>query len=387
MSFPIWAAEDGSNVLEEIVVTARKQEESAQDIPIAITALTQELKNSSIRNLSDLNGYAPNMVFGVDGGRGGGGANVTIRGISPTRSDDNSFDSPIAVVIDDIFLGTLAGQVIENFDLERVEILRGLQGTLFGKNTVGGVINVIRSRPTGENGARLKVTAGQDGQREFRAVVNTGLSDNLALKVFGSSIQYDGFMKNVTTGNNPAEKDYHNIGATILWEPNDRFDLQFTAEIFSDEGTLDAYHTNYNTAPGVIPAPPAGSPESDFSGGFTICALGGLLYGVDACRNSLATPSFSDNDKDNVYSLETDAYTLKMTYELNENMTLVSVTGYRDVVEYRKFDFDSSAAPFITIERFNEYNQTSQEIRLDGNWENVTLSAGLYYFNNEFEQD
>lgn len=180
MSFPIWAAEDSSNVLEEIVVTARKQEESAQDIPIAITALTQELKNSSIRDLSDLNGYSPNMVFGVDGGRGGGGANVTIRGISPTRTDDNSFDSPIAVVIDDIFLGTLAGQVMENFDLERVEILRGPQGTLFGKNTVGGVINVVRSRPTGENGARLKVTAGQDGQREFRAVVNTGLSDNLA---------------------------------------------------------------------------------------------------------------------------------------------------------------------------------------------------------------
>ncbi len=387
MSFPIWAAEDGSNVLEEIVVTARKQEESAQDIPIAITALTQELKNSSIRDLSDLNGYAPNMVFGVDGGRGGGGANVTIRGISPTRSDDNSFDSPIAVVIDDIFLGTLAGQVIENFDLERVEILRGPQGTLFGKNTVGGVINVIRSRPTGENGARLKVTAGQDGQREFRAVVNTGLSDNLALKLFGSSIQYDGFMKNVTTGNSAAEKDYHNIGATILWEPNDRFDLKFTAEIFNDEGILDSYHTNYNTAPGVIPAPPAGSPEGDFSGGFTICALGSLLYGVDACRNSLATPSVSTNDKDNVYSLETDAYTLKMTYELNENMTVVSVTGYRDVVEYRKFDFDASAAPFITIERFNEYSQTSQEIRLDGNWENVTLSAGLYYFKNEFEQD
>jgi len=386
-SIPAWAADNEATVLEEIVVTARKQEESAQDIPIAITALTQELQNSSIRNLSDLNGYAPNMVFGVDGARGGGGASVTIRGISPTRTDDNSFDSPIAVVIDDVFLGTLAGQVIENFDLERVEVLRGPQGTLFGKNTVGGVINVVRSRPTGENGVRLKVTAGKDGQQEFRAVLNTGLSDNVALKVFGSSIQYDGFMKNITTGSRAAEKDYHNVGATLLWEPNDKFDLLFTAEVFDDNGILDAYHTNYNTAPGVIPAPPAGSPESDFSGGFAVCALGGLLYGVDACRTSLDTPSFSDNDKDNVYALETDAYTLKMTYELNENITLVSVTGYRDVVEYRKFDFDASAAPFITIERFNEYDQTSQEIRLDGQWENVTLSAGLYYFNNEFEQD
>ncbi len=131
------------------------------------------MENSSIRNLSDLNGYSPNLIFGSDGSRGGGGANINIRGISPTRSDDNSFDAPVAVVIDGIYLGTLAGQVLENFDLERVEILRGPQGTLFGKNTVGGVINVVRSRPTGELGGKLKVTAGEDGQRELAIGHNT----------------------------------------------------------------------------------------------------------------------------------------------------------------------------------------------------------------------
>ena len=121
MSLPAIAASERSAVLEEVVVTARKQEESAQDVPIAITALTQELENSSIRNLQDLNGYSPNLVFESNGSRGGGGANINIRGISPTRSDDNSFDAPVAVVIDGIYLGTLAGQVLENFDLERVE--------------------------------------------------------------------------------------------------------------------------------------------------------------------------------------------------------------------------------------------------------------------------
>ena len=147
-SVPVYAAEEQA-VIEEIVVTARKREESAQDVPVAITALDEELENASIRNLADLNGYAPNLLISEDGSRGGGGANINIRGISPTRTDDNSFDAPIAVVIDDVYLGTLAGQVMENFDLERVEVLRGPQGTLFGKKTVGGVINVIRSRPTG----------------------------------------------------------------------------------------------------------------------------------------------------------------------------------------------------------------------------------------------
>jgi len=368
-------------MIEEVVVTARKQEESAQDVPIAITALTAELANSSVRNLTDVNGYSPNVIIGEDGGRGGGGGNINIRGISPTRSDDNSFDAPIAVVIDDVYLGTLAGQLIENFDLERIEVLRGPQGTLFGKNTVGGVINVVRSRPTGELGGKLKLTAGKDGQQEFRGILNTALSDNLAMKIFATDISYDGYMKNVTTGNDVANRDYQNMGVTFLWEPNDRFDLLMTAEIFRDDGTLNAFQTNYNTPPGLLPAPPAGSAENNYSGGFVTC----FVFG--ACRNSLDRPSFSDNDKDNDFSLDTDALTMKMTYELNDNITLVSVTGYRDVEEYRLYDFDASAAPFITIERFNEYDQLSQEFRLDAQWENMTLTAGLYYFNNEFEQD
>ena len=165
--------------IEEIIVTARKVEEAAQEVPVAITALTEELTRSTIRNLSDLNGFAPNVLISRDGSRSGG-ASINIRGISPTRSDDNSFDAPIAVMVDGIYLGSLAGQILENFDIERVEILRGPQGTLFGKNTVGGVVNVIRSRPTGELGARLKATVGDNGSQELRLVVNTPVTDNLA---------------------------------------------------------------------------------------------------------------------------------------------------------------------------------------------------------------
>ncbi len=386
-SLPAFSAQEKSGLyIEEIVVTSRKIEESSQAVPIAITAISEELSSSTIRNLSDLNGFAPNVRIDQNGGRSGG-AVINIRGISPTRSDDNSFDAPIGVMIDGIYMGTTAGQILENFDLERVEILRGPQGTLFGKNTVGGVLHVIRSRPTGEFSARLKATLGSDGQQELRAVVNTSLiDDKLAAKFFATSIGDDGYYKNVTTGDDSGEKDYQNIGATFLWTPNDRFEATLTVETFQDDSLLNAYQTNYNVSPGVI-APPsaaaAAAGEGDYSGGFATCTG----YDDSTCRDTLKTPGHSENDTTNNASLDTDAITLNMRYEINDNLTLVSVTGHRTVDEYRIYDFDGSAADYITIERWNEYEQFSQELRIDGSWDTLTLTAGLYYWRSEFEQD
>ena len=188
-------------------------------------------------------------------------------------------------------------------------------------------------------------------------------------------------MKNITTGNQVADKDYSNVGMTLLWSPTDSFEALLTVEAFRDEGTLDAYHTNYNVIPGLLPKPPEDSPEGDFSGGFVNC------FALGACRTSLDRPEVSENDTDNEYFLDTDAITLNMRLDLNENLTLVSVTGRREVDEYRIYDFDASAAPMITIDRNNVYEQTSQELRIDGNFERMRFTAGLYYFDNDFTQD
>ena len=380
-SLPAFSAEENAVMLEEVIVTARKVEESAQSVPVAITAITTELQRSSVRNLTDLNGYAPNVIISRDGGRSNG-ANINIRGISPTRSDDNSFDAPIAVMIDGVHLGSNAGQIMENFDLERVEVLRGPQGTLFGKNTVGGVINVIRSRPTGELGGKVKVTAGEDGQAEFRGVLNVGLiDDTLAAKVFYTHLESDGYMKNTTTGDDGPAKDYDNFGVTFLWTPSDSFELSFTAESYNDESDLAAYQTNYNLAPGVADAP-LDSREKNLALGSLNCT-----FYPETCRTSLDIPKTSENDTRNAADLEVGAYTLNMTFDINENLTLKSVTGWRDMDEWRIYDFDGSSAPFITIERKNDYRQFSQELRLEGTWDRASIITGLYYWNSEFTQD
>ena len=377
--------------IQEVIVTARKREEAAQDVPIAITALSEELTSSTIRDVRDLNGYAPNVQIDENGSRGGGGASITIRGISPTRSDDNSFDSPIAVMIDGIYLGSLAGQVLENFDLERVEILRGPQGTLFGKNTVGGVVNVIRSRPTGEWGARTKLTIGQEGQREIRFVGNGSLvEDVLAGKVFYSRLEDDGLQRNITLGNRVAVKDYENYGATLLYTPVESFEALLTIERFKDEGTLDAFHTNYNTAGGVIPVSSDPNDTNYFDTNLAVAGNQGFATCArypTTCRTSLSRPNVSENDTENRAVLDTDAYTLHMNYDITEELRLVSITGVRNQDEYRIFDFDGSSAPYITIERFNKYEQSSQELRLDGNFDNIKFTVGGYYYKSEFTQD
>ena len=366
--------------IEEIIVTARKIEESAQDVPVAITAITEELRKSNIRNLSDLQGFAPNVIIGNFGSRSGG-ANLNIRGISPPRSDDNSFDAPIAVMIDGVHLGTAAGQILENFDLERVEVLRGPQGTLFGKNTVGGVINVVRSKPTGEFGARLKATIGEDGQQELRAVVNFPISEGkVAGKVFGTMIEDDGWLPNITLGKKVPEKDYMNYGLTLLFTPNDKFEATVTVETFDDQSDLAAFHYSYNFSTGVDTAPT--DPRQVNT---ALSTLSCTIYG--ACRNSLAIPSYAENDTNNDAALETDAITINATYEINENSQLVYVGSTRDTSEYRIYDYDGSSAPFITIERWNDYEQTSHELRYERQTDRSTLVAGYYFWNSEFTQD
>ncbi len=386
------SAEEAKPAIEEIIVTATKRAENVQDVPLAVTALTKELQQPTVRTLVDLNGYAPNVRIDRDPSRSGG-ASITIRGISPTRTDDNSFDSPIAVQIDGIYLGTLSGQIIENFDLERVEILRGPQGTLFGKNTTGGVLNVIRSRPTGEWGARVKLDVGQWNQQEERVVINTSTwEDLLAAKVFYTGVKGDGYLTHTGTGNNMPTQDYENYGVTFLLTPADEFEALFTIEKFKDNSQGGGSLTNFNLAPGVAAAPPPGSPELDLSGGFLSCTLfaSHIIPQWDStvpCRTSLKTAKTTTVDTKNPSSFDVDAYTLNMNYNLSDHFKLVSVTGYRDMTEDRLLDFDGSSDNFITLSRNNDFDQKSEELRLEGTWDKVTLVTGFHYWDSKFTQN
>ena len=363
------AEEEDSVTIEEITVTAQKREEDAQSVPIAITALSQELQESTIRNLVDINGYAPNVRIGKNSSRSRGSA-ITVRGISYSEND-KSFDSPIAVTLDGIFIGTNSGQIIENFDVDRIEILRGPQGTLFGKNTVGGVINVVRSKPTGEFGGLYKIAGGEWGRQEFKGILNTSLGDNLAAKFFFNSTESDGYMTNTFLNEDGPRVDYVNYGVSLQLSPSDVTDVLLTIETYDDGSDVGAaLNKNDNN--------------------HLVCLPFGAIFFT--AHNTCAATDPGDGETEysterrNEGQYDTDAISLTISHDINETTRFVSVTGYRDESEDTEWDLDGTSAEFTTIIADNQYEQFSQEFRFEGGNDSMNYVVGAFLWENEYTQ-
>lgn len=397
------AAQSGSsdaavgNRIEEVVVTARSKGESVQNVPIAITAITKQLNSADVRDIRDIVAFTPNVRIDSIYQRANS-PSINIRGISPSRTDDNSIDSPIGVIIDGIYLGSLPGQIIENFDVERVEILRGPQGTLFGRNTVGGALNVIRTKPTGEWGAKVQYTTGKWNDQEFRGVLNAPLiKDVLAAKLFFFSANRDGYLHNTFLNINQPQKDYNNYGVVLKYTPNDRIEALLTVEKFDDKSQGGAFIGNFNVGAGVLPV---GTGPSDFNTPGSSQGPGGTLsnflpglFGLQntPARTDLSIAKTISPNFPSPGSVQTYAYTLNASAKLNDNLRVVSVTGYRKQHELASEDFDGSSTDFINISTDAHYHQFSQELRLEGDWDSsmgkVSFVAGGYYFNSRFNRN
>ncbi|MEP4147517.1 MAG: TonB-dependent receptor [Halioglobus sp.] len=369
-------AQEDRIALEEVIVTARKREESLQDVAISVTALSDQLQQSTVRNLSNTQEFVPNLL--IDLTPGNQGAAISIRGIS-FQETDKSLDPPNGVILDGVYLGTTAGALLNNFDIERIEVLRGPQGTLFGKNTIGGAINVIRTAPTKEWGVNLRVAAGDFGKEEIQGVVNMPLTENGGLKLFGAMLESDGYIENDIIGDDIGGTDFQQIGATIAFDITENFDLSFTYETADDDSDLGAW-ANFNRPadfaclttlggiPGLVPASPApfGSGCKDFD------------ENSDEDHSSMN----DSNTPDNTY----DYSNLTMNWLVGD-WRLTSITGYMDRDEDLRLEYDASQNEFLTVLAENTYEQFSQEFRINGNLtDNINLTAGLYYWESEYTQ-
>ena len=198
-SFQLSAQEESANTIgvEEIIVSARKRSESIQDVPVAVTALSvEQVERGNIQRVQDLEKLSPNVEM-YDMAFGGGGMSASIRGLS---FDDleKTFEPTVGTVIDGVFAASNSGTDLDLFDLESVEILRGPQGTLYGRNTIGGVISINRTKPTRDFGVKFKTDLEEDNTSDVKLIVNTPLGDNGGLKVSLRRLQSDNFAFIVT---------------------------------------------------------------------------------------------------------------------------------------------------------------------------------------------
>jgi len=366
-----YAAE--SLALEEVTVTARKRTESLQDVPVSVTAITTQLQNSAVRNLKDLQNYVPNVS--IDTTPASSAASISIRGIS-FQEPDKSLDPPVGVILDGVYIGTAAGQILDNFDLERIEVLRGPQGTLFGKNTIAGAINVVRTAPTKELGAKAKFGVGDFGQKEFKAVVNTPLTDRGGLKFYLNKSESDGFINNSNAGGDIGGTDFEQIGVTAAFDVTDNFDISLTVEHIKDDTEMGAWanFNDFTTLPCLISVsalgPYAGVPGEGCMD---------LDANSDENNSSMNTP--------NVASVTNDFIGLTMNWTVGD-WQLTSITGHVEREESFDLEYDASNVEFLNITGSSDYEQLSQEFRINGNLtEAITLTAGVYYWDSEFRQD
>jgi len=361
-------AEEGGG-LQEIVVSARRREESIQSTPLSVSAVSvADLEAKAAVNLGDLQGSVPNLLI-TNQNSGAAAANLSIRGL--TFADiEKSFDPTVAVVVDGVFLGTSTGQFLDFFDIGKIEVLRGPQGTLFGRNTIGGVINITRSEPTGELGGKFEVSYGRFNTFIARALFNTPITQSLAAKFFYFNDKTDGWYRDGITGRRRGENHNQNFGAALKLAPAD---TDFTALLTLEEQvqTYDPVISNLVKTGEVFAA--VEQPQ------LVDRNTSGDLYTV------YTTPAEG--------TYHAPAATLQMNLTAGP-VKLTSVTGYRKSTEDQTQDFDGaseallvpSLAPLYYVHRIQTFHQFSQELRAAGKIiDPLDYVVGVYYYDSAYQ--
>ncbi|MDF2640384.1 MAG: TonB-dependent receptor [Novosphingobium lindaniclasticum] len=345
----------------EIIVTARRRSETLQSTPVAITAInTAMLENKAAVNIGDLQGTAPGLLI-TQQNSGAQAANISIRGL--TYADIEKSQTPtVGVVVDGVTIGTNTGQLQDAFDIAQIEVLRGPQGTLFGANTIGGVINITRTKPTMEPGVKAELTYGRWNTWAAKAIVNYGDGETWGIKGWYFHNESDGFYRNVIRDTRAGGSKGDSYGASVLFEPTGTgFDAQLSVEnvVQSFEPVVSNLTNSTETFCGLIPANECNrNNTTDLYTVFTLPA-----------RSKYRAPNA----------------TLQMNYDLGA-VKLSSITGWRHSKENQTQDFDGSSSDLYYVDRRQKYTQWSQELRAAGNlFTGFDYVVGAYYFHSKYD--
>lgn len=370
-------AQADNAILEEITVTAQRREQNLQEVPVSVTAFDAgAIERSNITEAKDYLLLTPNVSFQEDGQSGNKGVSISIRGISDIKTGENSVTNSIGVYLNEFSVVSVSNGTINPAlqDIERIEVLRGPQGTYFGRNAVGGALNITTKKPTdefeGEIAVGLSSFEDAGDTQSITGIVNIPVSDTFALRAVGNFETSSGLVENVNpAGADDSGYDSTNLRLSMRWSP-------------SDATTVDLLAMYTDQDEGHDPTVPSGTldldTESIFGAGFQ--PIDDFLGFFPNNQNKI------NHNTDEENKTETTLLVLNISHDLSDTMTFKSITGLITTDTERLFDQDNISADAII--RTNEYEgeSWSQEFRLEIINDQYDWISGVLYAEDDQEQ-
>jgi outer membrane receptor protein involved in Fe transport len=359
--------------LEDILVTARKREENLQDVPIAITAVSgEQMRQNNIGTLETLAPTIPNLSFSQSVS---GSDQFTIRGLG--SGINGGFEQAVGLVVDGVYYGRTRFGRASFLDLERVEVLRGPQGALIGKNTTAGAINITTAKPTEEFEAYIKPLYEFEGSEGFNVegAISGPIVQGLSARVALRYDDRDGYVDNVQTGKDDQEREDITVRGTLLWEPSDVFDAKLSYQYGNNEreGRTrqlslcgDAFRNFDPDGPG--PAPPGALFQQTIAQGEDCNA--------NRSRSTINLQNGSPVDEE--FNIDFDVWNLNANWDVGW-ATLTSVSGYSKYDAEDLFDLDSIPAELGSAKWEEDFEQFYQEVRATSTGDRFDWVAGILY--------
>ncbi len=350
-----------ASVFEEVIVTATKREQSIYEVPVAITAFTAgTIEKQGIIDLTDIGKFVPNLnVTGFSAGQTSS-VNAFIRGIG-LQDHLITTDPGVGVYVDGVYLGRQVGQNWNLANIERIEVLRGPQGTLYGRNSIGGAINIITKEPGAEQGGQFRASIGTRGRVKSDVYYNAPISDSFAFSFTGSYTRRDGLgdFVNVDTSTEVGEMREWAGRVAARWQPTESFSLLFAYDKNDGKGGLRPYTTLIDEVPN------------------------GFLY-QSGFRNSdvSADPYNNNTGQANQVDIsnQADGYSFTADLAVTDNLDAKLIYSNRSSEYTAGLDDDSLIQDIMSFPEAGFADQESTELQLNGQFGPLDFVAGLYYF-------
>lgn len=361
-------SQENSYGLEEITVTARRIEERLQSTPVSVTVVTNEtLNNLSMTSIGEIQNITPNLQYTSGFSGSSAGANFFIRGIGQLDFLSTS-DPGVATFVDGVYLARTVGSALDTADIERIEVLKGPQGTLFGKNTIGGAINITTAKPDRELRGFVEGTVGNLGRFDGRFMANVPISDTFFVKLTGVTRTNDGFQERQVDGVKLGNDDTVAGSIQARWLPSEDLEIILATDVTRRRANIAA-HTATAVEPGALTA-----------AWEALTGVDPLSFQPVSDPQRVSATGIRPTDDLNVLGIS-----LTVNYDFG-GIDLKSISAYREMEAETATDFDGTPIPWNDQLVNQDQEQFSQEFQLSQTTEDFKWVLGAYYLREDVRE-